>query len=44
MSYFEIFSKILPGIAQVLLGVAAIIAAWKGRKTAKETIDGKAKD
>lgn len=44
MSYFEIIIKLLPEIAKVLLGAAAVITAWKGRHIAKEKTREKRKD
>lgn len=44
MSYLKLIQEMLPGIAQVCLGIAAIITAWKGRKIAKEKAREKRKD
>jgi hypothetical protein len=42
--YFDLVIKLLPGLAKVLLGVAAVITAWKGRQVAKETTSAKKQD
>jgi hypothetical protein len=44
MGWLDFFVKVLPAVSKLLLGVAALITAWKGRKTAKEVVNDKQKD
>lgn len=41
--FLTLLKEMLPGIAQVLLGAAALVTAWQGRKKAKEKVNEKRK-